>query len=125
MPNPVRLGGYGMQTIQEKELLVRVPWMVTPRKGCGEAKVLHFWRGAFCYPLCQNIHEYSALRCVSMLLNIQGAYMSKYTIEIWFNQSPKKLKLGQVVVEATTEAEALVATEGHTEHWVVGEQVES
>ena len=51
--------------------------------------------------------------------------MPKYKIDIWFDQKPKKLHLGSVIVEAETEEEAYKNAWHRTEHWMVGEVEET
>ncbi len=47
--------------------------------------------------------------------------MPKFKIDVWFDQQPKKLKLGSVIVEAKDESEAYNLACQKTECWVVGE----
>ncbi len=47
--------------------------------------------------------------------------MTKFKVDIWFNQKPEKLHLGSVVVEAETEEKAYQIACNNTELWVIGE----
>ena len=47
--------------------------------------------------------------------------MPKFKIDIWFDQKPKKLHLGAVIVNAKTEEEAYKIAWQKTELWPIGE----
>ncbi len=47
--------------------------------------------------------------------------MPKFKIDFWFDQEPRKLRLGVVVVQAKTEEEAYRLAWQRTELWPIGE----